>query len=122
MSFFFNIFAMRCFRPKQEGMSVMQVRCQLKKALCLIGSNLHHPHKVHRPSHLKEAASILAMLKRQFNSLPVRLQMQFCIIECDYNRAIDKNIEAKDCLQKGLNLQGGKKFQWDLTCLENRQS
>ena len=57
--------------------------------------------------------------KKQFNSLPVRLQMQYCIVECDYNRAVDKDSEAKDCVQKGLNLQGGKKFQQDL---EARQS
>ena len=114
--------AMRCFRRKQEGMSVMQVRCQLKKALCLIGSNLHHPRIVRRSSHLKEAASILVVLKKQFNFMPVRLQMQYCIIECDYNRAIGKNSEARDSLQKGLSLQGGRKFERDLTCLEIRQS
>ena len=36
--------AMRCSRLKQEGISIIQARCQLKKAFYLIGYNLHHPH------------------------------------------------------------------------------
>ena len=114
--------AMRCFRPKQDGLSVMQVRCQLKKALCHIGSNLYNPRLMRRPSHLTKAKSILDMLKEHFNFMPVRLQMQYYIIECDFNRATDKKSEAIKCLRKGLNLQGGKKFQRDLTCLKIRHS
>ena len=114
--------AMRCFRPKQDGMSVMQVRCQLKKALCHIGSNLHNPHILRRQSHLNKAKSILDMLKKQFNSMPVRLQMQYYIIECDYNRATGKKSEAINCLHKGSSLRGSKKFQRDLTCLKIRHS
>ena len=114
--------AIRCFRHKPEGMSVMQARCLLKKAHCHIGCNLRNFHKKHRPSHLKEANSILVILKKQFNSLPVRLQMQYYIVECDYNRTIGKKSEATACLQKGLDLYGGQKFKRDLTYLEERQS
>ena len=114
--------AMTCFRHKPEGLSIMQARCLLKKAHCHIGCNLRSFHKIHRPSHLKEAYSILVILKKQFNSMPVRLQMQYYIVECDYNRTIGKKSEATACLQKGLDLHGSKKFKRDLTYLKERES
>ena len=114
--------AMRCFKPKPEGISIMQVRCLLKKAHCHIGSNLCHYHKIHRQSHLKEANSILVAVKKHLTSMPVRLQMHYYIVECDYNRTIGEKSKATSCLQKGLDLPGSKKFKRDLSCLQQRQS
>ena len=113
--------ALRCFKSKPEGLSVMQARCQLKKAHCYIGSNLHHPCITRRKQQLKDAKSILVMLKKHFNFLPVRLQMQYYIIECDYYRAAGSKQQATNCLKKGLKLHGGKKFKRDQHYLKIRQ-
>ena len=99
----------------------MQATCQLRRAHCHIGSSLHHPRITRRPSHLKEANSILVSLKKQFKFLPVRLQMQYYAIEYDYYRAIGKGQQATDCVQKGLNLNRSKKFEQDLRYLKIRE-
>jgi len=113
--------ATRCFKHASEGISIMQARCQLRRAHCHIGSSLRHPRITRRPSQLEEANSILVALKKQFKFLPVRLQMEYYAVECDYYRAIGERQQATDCLQKGIKLNGSKKFDQDLNNLKIRE-
>lgn len=100
--------AMNCFHHKSKGISIMEVRCQLREVHCHIGSSLSHPHNINKPSQLEKADSILVKLEDQLDHLPLRLQMQFYVIKCDYYVARNEKQQAMKNVHKGLHLDTGR--------------
>ena len=113
--------AIRCFHSTSDKMNIMLIRCHLKKAHCHIGSSLANTNNIaRRKLHLKKAHSILDLLGKQFNSLPLRLRMHYYIVQCDYHRATNEKSKATDFIKNGLKLDRGNKFGRDRQYLEAR--
>jgi len=114
--------AIRCFHSTSDKMNIMLIRCHLKKAHChlQLGSSLVNTCIARREVHLKKACSILDLLEKQTNCLPLRLHMHFHIIQCDYHRATNKKPKAIDFVRRGLALDNGNKFGRDRQYLEAR--
>ena len=53
------------------------------------------------------------MLAHQLDALPLRLQMHYHAIMCDYHRVCNEEQKAVECINKGLNLDIEKKFKRD---------
>ena len=112
--------AIRCFHSTSDKMSIMLIRCHLKKAHCHIGSSLVNTCIARREVHLKKARSILDLIEKQSTCLPLRLQMHYHIAQCDYHRATNKRSQAVDFVKKGLSLDHQNKFNRDRQYLEAR--
>ena len=103
-------------------MSIRQARCHLNLALCHMGSSLNHSRITQRRSQLEAAKKSLAMLERQFGSLPLRLQVQYYIVNCDYCRGIGEKTQAMKCVDKGRSLIEKSKLKLDQDYLNGRIS
>ena len=113
--------AIRGFHSKSDTMSIMQVRCYMQVAHCYIGSSLRSP-RLHRPkADLEKANSILTMLARKLDAIPVRLQMHYYTIMCDYHRVCNEEQKALGCITKRLNLDTENQFKRDKMYLQHRK-
>ena len=115
--------AIRGFHFKSDCINVMQARCYLQIAHCCIGSSLSSPCIVRRLSaDLDKADSILTMLAKKFDALPVRLQMNYYTVMCDYHRVHNRKQEAINCINKGLTLDTSNQFKRDQKYLQHRMN
>jgi len=112
--------AIRCFHSTSDKMSIMLIRCHLKKVHCHIGSSLVNTCVARRKVHLKKACLILNLLEKQSDCFPLRLQMHYHIVQCDYHRATNKSSKAIEFVRKGLKLDHGNKFGRDQQYLKAR--
>ena len=112
--------SMRCATLPSRGMSIRQARCHLKLALCHMGSSLKNSRTTQRRTQLEKAKTSLAVLERQYDSLPLRLQVQYCIVSCDYYRGAGEKRQAMNCLQKGQSLIANSKLKLDQDYLNGR--
>ena len=115
--------AIRGFQFKSDCINVMQARCNLLIAHCCIGSSLRSPHIVRRLSaDLDKANSILTTLAKQLDALPLKLQMNYYTVMCDYHRVHNRKQEAIDCINKGLILDTSNQFKRDQKYLQHRMN
>jgi len=114
--------SIRCCSTVPSGISIRQARCHLKLALCHMGSSLNHSRITQQRPKLKDAKRNLIVLERQFDSLPLQLQLQYYIVNCDYCRGIGEKTQAKKCLQNGLSLIKNSKLMLDQGYLDGRKS
>ena len=115
--------AIRGFHSKSDNINIMQARCYLQVAHCCIGSSLRSPCIVRRLSaDLNKADSILTMLAKELDGLPLRLQMNYYTIMCDYHRVHNRKQEAIDCINKGLILDTSNQFKRDQKYLQHRMN
>lgn len=113
--------AIRGFHFNSDRISIMQARCYLKQAHCYIGSSLSSPCIAQRsPADLDKADSILTMLGKQLDALPLRLQMHYHTIMYDYHRVHNRTQQAIDCVKKGLSLDTSNQFKQDQKYLQHR--
>ena len=113
--------AIRGFHSKSDTMSIMQVRCYMQVAHCYIGSSLRSPRLRRPKADLENANSILTMLARKLDAIPVRLQMHYYTIMCDYHRVSNEEQKALECITKGLNLDTENQFKRDKMYLQHRK-
>ena len=113
--------AIRGFHFKSDCINTLQARCYLQVAHCCIGSSLSSPHIVRRLSaDLHKADSILTELAKKLDALPLKLQMNYYTVMCDYHRVCNRKQEAIDCINKGLTLDTGNQFKRDQKYLQHR--
>ena len=106
---------------KTDSINIMQARCYLQVAHCYIGSSLNSCRIVRRSSvDLHKADSILTMLTRQLDVLPLRIQMHYYTVMSDYHRVHNRRQQAIDCKHKGLSLDTSNQFKRDQKYLQDR--
>ena len=115
--------AIRGFQFKSDCINIMQARCYLQVAHCCIGSSLRSPCIVRRLSaDLHKADSILTMLAKKLDALPLKLQMNYYTVMCDYHRVHNRKQEAIDCINNGLTLDTSNQFKRDQKYLQHRKN
>ncbi|XP_065916410.1 uncharacterized protein [Dysidea avara] len=112
--------SIKCSPSSSRGMSIRQAWCHLNLALCHMGSSFNYSHVTQKRSQLEKAKSSLTILEKQFVSLPLRLQMQYYTVNCDYCRGISNKHQALQSIKEGLRLDVDKRFKIDIQYLNDR--
>ena len=82
-----------------------------------MGSSLKSSRISQRQSQLEKA---IIVLERTYDSLPLRLQIQYHIVSCDYYKGIGKKWQAMECVQKGQSLIASSKLMLDQDYLNEK--